>query len=143
MASRTAARWKCPTCGREFAKSKQYHSCQVHTVDEHFRGKDPERRQTYDVLVKRLREFGPVRVDAVKSMIHFFASKSCFGGVTVKKNHLRMGFVCDTEIKDERIMTTQRIGPNRVAHSVKLSSSTDVDKRLITLVKRAYTLQSR
>ena len=142
MARRTAQNWKCPNCGRAFAKKNQWHSCRVHTVAEHFRGKPAELKKTFDLLVARLRELGPLRVDAVQSTIHFFASKFCFGGVFVRKDHVRLSFLCDEPIRDGRILRTVRVGPRRVGHSVKLASPGDVDERLMRWLTKAYQLQS-
>ena len=142
MARHSKQLWKCPTCGRSFAKRNQWHSCLARTVDHHFRGKDPRLRRTYESLIARLRELGPLRVDAVKSSINL-ASKYHFGGVTVRRDYLRLGFLSDGVIEDRRIIRKQRVSPRRVGHSVILRSPSDVDDRLIRWLKRAHSLQSR
>ncbi len=35
----TVELWRCPKCGREFARHNQGHSCVSTSVDDHFRGK--------------------------------------------------------------------------------------------------------
>ena len=142
MARRTEQNWNCPNCGRAFAKKNQWHSCEVHTVEDHFRGKRPELKKTFDRLVARLRELGSLRVDPVKSTIHFFGGKFCFGGVYVRKDHVRLSFLGEDTIRDARILRTLRIGPRRVGHSVKLTSPGDVDDRLMSWLRKAYKLQS-
>ena len=142
MARRNPQNWKCPNCGRSFAKKSQWHSCEVHTVEEHFRGKPPVLKKTFDRLVACLRKIGSLRVDAVKSTIHFFASKFCFGGVYVRKDHVRLSFLCEDAIRDARILRTLRLGPRRVGHSVKLTSPSDVDDRLMSWLRQSYKLQS-
>lgn len=99
-------------------------------------------RKTYDTLVGRLKELGPLRVDAVKSSIDL-VSKYHFGAVSVRPDHLRLGFISDHEIEHERIIRTERVGPSRVGHSVKLSSPEDVNSQLIEWLSRAYRLQAR
>ena len=86
-----------PELRREFAKRNQ-HSCLAHTVEDHFRGKDLQLRITYEVLVSKLREFGPLRIDAVKTSINFI-SKHHFGGMRVQKQSLRLGFISDEKIE--------------------------------------------
>ncbi|MBI3466325.1 MAG: hypothetical protein HY000_25215 [Planctomycetes bacterium] len=142
MGRRAAQNWKCPNCGRAFAKNNQWHSCEVHTVEDHFRGKPPVLKKTFDRLVARLGELGPLRVDAVKSTIHFFASKFCFGGVYVRKDHVRLSFLCEDAIQDTRIVRTLRVGPRRVGHRVKLTSPSDVNERLMSWLRKSYKLQS-
>ena len=132
--------WRCTHCGRKFAKRNQRHSCLAHTVEDHFRGKDPQIRQTYELLIARLREFGPLRVDAVKSSVNL-VSKYHFGGLSVRSDYIRLGFLSDEVIEDERITRRQKQGPNKVSHWVRLRSPRDVDGRLMSWLKKAYTLQ--
>ncbi len=139
--SHRAKLWKCPRCKRTFAKRNQWHSCLTHSVDHHFRGTDPRLRRTYALLIARLRKLGPLRVDAVQSSINL-ASKYHFGGVSVRRDHLRLGFLSDEPIDDERIIKTAKLGPRRVGHTVILRSPSDVDGRLMHWLKQAHTLQS-
>ena len=102
--------WKCSRCRRSFAKKNQWHSCLVTSVDKNFAGVDPAVRKTYDTLVGRLKELGPLRIDAVKSSINL-VSKYHFGAVSVRQNHLRLGFILDSEIGHERISRLGRSAP--------------------------------
>ena len=67
--SGAAPLWKCPNCGRRFAKARQWHSCEVRALEEHFRGRDPELRELFDELVRRLRKLGPVGVEHAGSSV--------------------------------------------------------------------------
>ena len=133
--------WTCTNCDREFAKRNQWHSCLAHTVEGHFRGKDPQVRQTYELLITRLREFGPLRVDAVKSSVNL-VSNYHFGGLSVRRDYIRLGFLSDELIEDARIIRRQKQGPYRVSHWVRLRSPSDVDGWLMSWLKKAYTLQT-
>ena len=133
--------WSCPECGREFAKARQWHSCAKRSVGAHFAGKDPAVRRVFDRLTRRLKSLGPFRMDAVKTSINLVA-KHHFGGVTVRKDSLRVGFLASERIDDPRIAHTLRLGANRVGHSVVLRSPEDVDDQLMSWLARAYELQS-
>ena len=98
-------------------------------------------RKTYDTLVSRLKELGPLRIDAVKSSINL-VSRYHFGAVLVRPNHLRLGFILDSEIGHERIIRTERAGSNRVGHHVKLSTPEDVNSQLMEWLSRAYRIQA-
>ena len=141
MKSSRTKLWRCPRCRRKFTKRNQAHSCLVHTVAQHFRGKDPRLRRIYELLISRLRRVGGLRIDAVKSSINL-VSKYHFGGVSVRKNSLRVGFLSDERIEDERILAALRVGPAKVAHWVRLLSSRDIDAQLLHWLKKAYLLQS-
>ncbi len=54
------ALWRCPNCGREFARSGQSHSCVKYSVEDHFRGKPAELKKMFDLLVRELELSGPV-----------------------------------------------------------------------------------
>ncbi len=141
MSAQNTQRWTCPVCGRAFAKKNQWHSCRAHSIEDHFRDKDPQLRQTYEHLVSRLREAVPLRIDAVKTSINF-VSKLHFGGVTVRKSYLRVGFISDEKISSERVLRSQRLSANRVGHTVRLNSPSEVDDQIIEWLSKAYHLQS-
>jgi hypothetical protein len=63
--------------------------------------------------------------------------------VTVRQDHLRLGFLADHAIEDERIVRRLNLGPRRVGHSVILRSPTDIDTKLIRCLRAAYALQAR
>jgi len=133
--------WKCAECGRVFAKSNQWHSCQAKRVTDHFQGKVPQLKEIFDVLIQRLEESGPIRINTVKTSINLI-NRHHFGGTKVQRKALRVGFVTNEEIMSERIIRRQRLGPNRVGYSVNLFAWEDVDEELIERLRNAYILQS-
>jgi len=78
----------------------------------------------------------------VKTSINL-VSKYHFGGIHVRRDHLRVGFLSDRMIEESRIVRTQRLGPTTFGHSVILRGLVDVDERLMNWLKKSYTLQSR
>jgi len=133
--------WACPVCGRRFAKPKQWHSCKVRGLDAHFRGKDPRLRSVFDALRRALERSGPLRVDAVESTINL-VSKHHFGGIAVRREYLRVGFIADHEIRDQRISRAQRVAPRRVSHHVMVRSLGDLDAQLLGWLAEAQALQA-
>jgi len=82
--------WKCPRCGREFARKGQWHSHASLSVDNMFDRKPKRLKEIFDQVLRELQNNGSVvRVDAVKSSINF-AGKSHFGGVRVLKDSLNL-----------------------------------------------------
>ncbi|HVE66592.1 MAG TPA: DUF5655 domain-containing protein [Thermoanaerobaculia bacterium] len=132
--------WKCPECGREFAKPKQWHSCAVKGLDDHFRGRDPHLRGVFDVLVSKLEKIGPVKVDPVKTSINLTAGRH-LGAVTVRGSYLRVGFYAPKRIIDPRIVHFERLGPDRFGHSVVLEAVADVDEQLMEWLAAAYAMR--
>jgi hypothetical protein len=80
-------------------------------------------------------------VDAVESTINL-VSNHHFGGIAVRREHLRVGFIASHEIRDERISRAQRVGPRRVSHHVLVRSVDDVDARLIGWLADAQAMQA-
>jgi hypothetical protein len=133
--------WKCPRCGRRFARKSQWHSCEARELDEHFRGRDPELRGIFDELVRRLRKLGPVKVDPVKTSINLTA-RHHFGAVTVRGTFLRLGFLSEERIENHRIVHIERLGPRKFGHSVVLESVADLDDVVMDWLAAAYRLSS-
>ena len=133
--------WVCSTCGRRFARPKQWHSCKSQSIDAHFVDKDPALRQLFNRLIRRLKKTGPLRVDAVKTSINLI-SRHHFGGITVRRGYMRLGFLARTRVDSARIVRSQILGPNRVGHSVVISSKKDVDAQLLRWLVDAQHLQS-
>ena len=134
--------WQCPTCRRRFAKRSQWHSCSSRSVDHHFRGKDVRLRTLFDELVRRLRKSGPLRYDAVQTSINLISTHH-FGGVKVRNDHLRVGFLAKAPIRDARILQRLRVGPRRVGHAVAIRSRADLDAKVLTWLRDAQALQAR
>ena len=138
---RTLTVWKCPACGRRFAKARQWHSCQIKGLEDHFRGRDPQVREIFDELVRRLKEIGPVKVDPVKTSINL-TTRHHLGAVTVRGTFLRLGFLSDRRIRDDRIVHVEQLGPTKFGHSVVLESIEDLDDVVMGWLAAAYRLGS-
>lgn len=133
--------WVCPRCGRRFARANQWHSCAPRTIASHFAGTDPTLRQVFDHLMRELGKTGPLRVDAVKTSINLI-SRRHFGGIVVRRGYLRLGFLARQPIASARIVRREKIGPNRVGHTVVVRCMEDVDAELLRWLSAAQRLQS-
>ena len=134
--------WICPRCSRRFANRQQAHSCRVHSIDDHFRGKDPNLRSLFDALRRALERTGPLRVDAVQSTINLISTHH-FAGIAVRREYLRVGFISDREIRSSRIFRAERMGPHRVSHHVHVRSLCDLDAQLLGWLAEAQAMQAR
>ena len=133
--------WVCPTCQRRFAKANQAHSCKETSVESHFTGKDARLRDLLDLLLERLKKTGPLRIDSVKSSINL-VSRHHFGGVQVRRNYLRVGFLAASAIKDSRIVRRQVVGPRRILHAIILRSTEDLEPKVLEWLVQAQQLQA-
>ncbi len=91
--------------------------------------------------MQKVGKFGHVRVDAVKTSINI-AAKSHFAGVQVLKTSLKLGFMCDRSLDDQRILSSQQLADTNLSHTVSLAQEADVDAQLLCWMRHAYCLRS-
>ena len=132
--------WTCPQCDRAFARSKQSHSCDARSVASHFEDKDPKLAALFENLVEKLQKRGPIRIDAAKTSIHL-VSTHAFGGITVRRDHLRVEFLSRRVIDSARIVKTESLG-RRYAYHVIVREMSDIDKELIDWLAEAQAMQA-
>lgn len=82
---------------------------------------------------------GPFRTNALKTMITFSLERN-FGGLTITKNRLDLGFFLDRSLHHVRITRIEALSPTKVAHHVHLTSPSDVDAELVAWLTEAYQI---
>jgi hypothetical protein len=90
-------------------------------------------------MCRALRGGGPLKIDAVKSSINLANQRRNFASITVRKDHLRVGFLTDHEIHSERLFGLERLGPHRLAYHVTVRSAGDLDAELLGWLAEAQT----
>ena len=58
-----------------------------YTLKSHFEGKTTKVQETYDSLIKAIREFGPVGEEPKKTSIHL-TNKTALAGVATRKDYI-------------------------------------------------------
>ncbi|MSP79053.1 MAG: hypothetical protein EXR67_05830 [Dehalococcoidia bacterium] len=139
QATKRLTGWTCPKCGRQLSAVNRSHSCTTNSVDEHFAGKPPVLRETYDTLISQLQHFAPLRTDAVKGNINLMV-RVHLGGVQVQKDCLHLGFLLDQPIDDKLIVKRLKISEHKCLHHLKLTSPKDVDPQLLAWLKTACAM---
>ncbi len=132
--------WECPKCGREFSREGQWHSCGTYAIDYHFKEKPDYLRQTFDYLIAKLRESVPLRIDSVKTAINLGATAH-FGMIYVQKNSIKLEFLLDRKINDDRILKCKKVAEDTYFYVIKLRNKDTIDEQLISWLKRAYFLK--
>lgn len=136
------ALWRCPVCGRRFAKRKQAHSCRPVSLDSHFEGKATPLKDLFEHLCKQLRRFGPLRIDAVKTSINLIP-KHHMGGVRVLRDRLHVGFVLGRRVQNPRILLKLQVSQSAYLYAVDIAKRDDLDPALLSLLKEAYRRAAR
>ena len=112
------------------------------TVKQHFEGKDPAVRQTYDQLLKALKRIGPVVEDPKKTSIHL-VNTTALAGVATRKDYLILTLKSDRQLASPRVFKSERTSAARYHHEVKLASPAEVDEELVGWLKAAYALSAK
>lgn len=134
--------YRCPVCGRQFARRKQAHSCQAVGVGAHFRGKPAELRDLFDYLCRAMRKWGPLRTDAVKTSINLIP-RLHMGGVRVLRDRLRLAFLLDRRVAGRGVHRIERITSGSYLHVVSLTKRSDVSGAVLRLLKEAFDRAAR
>jgi len=134
--------WKCPNCGREFIKQNQFHPCVSISIDEHFKKKPPILKDTFNSLREKIKEFGQIRIDAVKTAINI-GGKSHFSTVYVLKESIKLDFVLDRRINSPRIIRVRGPTNNYFTYTIKIKKFPDVDDELISWLRASYNLRNK
>ena len=111
------------------------------SVKSHFEGKDASVRATYDRLLQKARQFGPVNEEPKKTSIHL-VNKTAFAGVATRKSAIILTVKSDRKLSSPRIHKSERTSANRFHHEVKLGAPVEVDAELVTWLKDAYELSA-
>jgi hypothetical protein len=130
--------WKCPKCGREFAKKNQVHSCTVYPLERHFKGKEEIARPLYNKLTANIvRHIGPLKVESLPCCIHL-VSNHTFAAIYALKNKIRIHFTLNCELKSYRIVKKTKMSTNRYLHSIDIEKESEIDEEIISWLKQAY-----
>lgn len=129
--------WTCPRCGHRFVTPNLWHSCGRYDLADHFEGKEPALRRTFDRLVATVRRCGPVTVYAQKSRIVFMV-RVRFGGVVVKKHSIDFALWLTRRIEHPRLVKTETFGARSYGAHFRLTRPEDVDRALEGLIREAY-----
>ena len=128
--------WRCPNCGREFARPRQWHSCFVASVEDHLEGLTSRTRDAFTALSDVLSDIEGVRVDAVKTGITLMTDRA-FGYVAVRRHHLDLQLRFDDERGLDRARRVERVGTQSWAYEFRIERPDDVDAELVGLIREA------
>jgi len=139
MSTRKRPLWRCPKCGRRFVTKNLWHSCARHTLAEHFAGKPPILRRTFQRFASAARSCGPVTVYAQKTRI-VIQARVRFAGAVVRRDWLDAGVWLKRRAHHPRLLRIESFGPAGYGLHFKLTHPDDVDEALLNLIREAYDI---
>ncbi|MBV9243163.1 MAG: hypothetical protein JO314_14280 [Acidobacteria bacterium] len=111
----------------------------MHTVEQHFEGKQPVVRTIYDKLLALVLGWGPVDQDPKKTSIHLNRTHA-FAGIAIGKGHLVLTLRSRFDIDSSRIKKREQASANRWYCEIKLTSPDEIDDELIGWLRDSYDL---
>ena len=135
--------WTCPKCKQKFVTKNLWHSCTQFTVDEFFKGKNSELKKLYYKLVKFVKKCGPIYININKTRISFQGKMRFCGVSRVLKDGLKIAFLLNRELNDPRIEKIEFIQPMYFIHYLKIKNEKDLDKELLSWIKKSYKMGMR
>jgi uncharacterized protein DUF5655 len=130
--------WTCPRCGRTFANRNQSHTCRpLGRLDQHFAGKDPAVRETFDRVLTVVRRLGPVEVLPEKTRIALHVRMS-FAAFSPRKRWLDGHVVLARRVESARFKRIYVVSPRNVVHEFRLASPAEVDAEVEAWLQEAY-----
>ena len=109
------------------------------TIEQHFAGRAPAVRATYDRIVQAASRFGAVRQEPKKTSIHL-TRRTAFAGIATRRDALILTLKSAVDIRSPRISRRDQASPNRWHVEIRLDDPAQVDRELITWLKRAVDL---
>ncbi len=111
----------------------------LHSVEDHFRGRDPSVRATYDRILEAARRFGTVGEEAKKTSIHL-TNKTAFAGVATRRSSLVLTLRLPHDLKSPRVSRRERASANRWHLEIRFLDPLEVDPEVRGWLRDAYTL---
>lgn len=131
--------WVCPDCGRTFVSANRNHSCGGYNLEDHFAGKEPLVRASYEQLLETMKRYGPVGVFPVKTRIIFQAEVQ-FAAAMPRKRWLDGYIWLRRQAVHPRIRKVEMGVFRDYGHVFRLTRPEDLDEELADLLQEAYML---
>jgi hypothetical protein len=108
-------------------------------VAEHFAGRAPSVKATYQAITAAARKLGPVREEPKKTSIHL-ARRTAFAGVATRRASLILTLKSASNLESPRVRRREQASANRWHLEIELAAPADVDHELRQWLGAAYEL---
>lgn len=128
--------WACPRCGHRFVTANLWHSCGRYDLDDHFRGRDPVLRLTFDRFASLLEACGPVTIYAQKTRIIAMV-RVRFAGAVVSRRWIDLRLWLPHRIEHRALHRIEPY-PRGFGHTFRVHAPHELDGDFAELVPVAY-----
>src|SRR4051812_48331568 len=132
--------WVCPSCGRQFGRTKQSHECApAMTLDDYFSTGPPHERPVFDAVMACLADVGPVHVEPVSVGI-FLKNPRNFAQLRPMQHWVALSFSLARAGRHRTIVRKVVPYNSRYYHVANVASPADLDETLRDMLVEAYEM---
>jgi hypothetical protein len=134
--------WKCPKCGREFARRSAYHGCGQYTLEGYLTGKRTEALALFHELLACATQSGPVMVSPVKTQVTFRV-RTTFLMVALNGRQLVGYLFLTREVPAPFFRKITAASARRFVHHFRITEVSTIRGPFSELLKEAITAQTQ
>jgi hypothetical protein len=135
--------WACPKCGKSFVNRNQWHSCGKFTVSQFLSGKGPKAKKLFQEFVRFVRQCGPVKISPSKTSISFMARVRFAGVAGISDSGMTISFGLTRRLRSKRIRRVGQPISSWYDHTVRITSASELDTRLLKWMKESYEMMGQ
>lgn len=134
--------WRCPACGRQFARQGQRHSCKTVSLDFHFERRKKE-KLLYTKLIQAIKkETGPFQEEVLRCCIHL-VNPATFAAIRIMRNKIRIDFTLSYKVSHPRLIYAAQVSAHRYLYYVDVTDPGEVDGELMDWIGEACHREKR
>ena len=132
--------WRCPRCGRRFARTDQAHACGHWTVAQHLEGKPAAVVDLYRRFEALVAACGPFSHDPVPRQIGFQGERRIFAGVSLTERSLDGYLDLPRAVDDPRIRRSSPYTKRLFVNFFRITDPAQLDPAFAAYVAEAYAV---
>lgn len=128
--------WICPKCNRNFKTNNQSHSCTNITIDDLFKGKNPDLVLVFDKLLSEIIHWEPTNVGTSQNTIIFTSTKAWLI-VRPMTKVLDLKFYLNERLNHHKLHKVTTWG-KKYAHHIRVTSESDLTTEIYKLLRKGF-----
>lgn len=133
--------WRCPRCGRRFARRNQNHACGADWTEGRHLAQRPRRVvESYRRFLSLARVNGPIELAPTKSYVGVRGTRRNFAGLTPTDEALQGFIVAARRIKDARLRDAIPYQRNLYIHHFSVDTPAELDEDFAAWIREGYAV---
>lgn len=131
--------WICPDCDRELRSQSRWHNCVRVSIDDLFKGKDPELMYVFDKILAEVADWEDTLISTTQNCIVFVRNQ---GYLIIKalKTQLNIKIYSAKAINESPITRTAKAHAGKYENHFRLHSLDDLTSQIFLLIRKSYNV---